>query len=188
VLVVLVGGGVAYAMHHKKAAPTSSQTANNTQTSTTDANTVQSAPKPDKCSTNTLGQNVIVSISERHMWACAGSASQYDSPVVTGIAYLAADLTPTGTYHVYGKLTDQTLKGCDSTGCWNDPVSYWMPFLDNQYGTYGFHDATWRADKDFGNIDPNSANASHGCVELPLAAAKWLYEWAPVGTTVTIES
>jgi lipoprotein-anchoring transpeptidase ErfK/SrfK len=63
-----------------------------------------------------------------------------------------------------------------------------MPFLDNQYGTYGFHDATWRKDSEFGKVDPNSADASHGCVELPLATAKWLYSWAPVGTAVTIES
>jgi lipoprotein-anchoring transpeptidase ErfK/SrfK len=80
------------------------------------------------------------------------------------------------------------LTGCDTTGCWKDPVYYWMPFLDNQYGSYGFHDATWRADSAFGNINPDSADASHGCVETPLATAKWLYNWDQVGTTVTIES
>jgi lipoprotein-anchoring transpeptidase ErfK/SrfK len=63
-----------------------------------------------------------------------------------------------------------------------------MPFLDNQYGTYGFHDATWRKASEFGNISPTSQEASHGCIELPLASQKWLYNWAPVGTTVTVES
>jgi lipoprotein-anchoring transpeptidase ErfK/SrfK len=63
-----------------------------------------------------------------------------------------------------------------------------MPFLQNKHGTYGFHDATWRNNSDFGNIDPNSKDASHGCVELPLNASHWLYEWAPVGTTVTIKN
>ena len=140
------------------------------------------------CAGNTLDQLALVSISQRHMWACDGSKTVYDSPVITGIDYLAADITPVGTYHVYAKITDTTLRGSDTTGSWSDPVSFWMPFLHNQYGSYGFHDATWRAASDFGNISPNSSDASHGCVELPLATASWLYSWAKVGTTVTIES
>lgn len=47
-----------------------------------------------------------------------------------------------------------------------------MPFLGNQYGTYGFDDAIWRADSERGSISLNSKDASHGCVELPLATAK----------------
>jgi lipoprotein-anchoring transpeptidase ErfK/SrfK len=140
------------------------------------------------CAGNSLGKLVLVSVSQRHMWACEGATTAYDSPVVTGIQYLAADLTPVGTYHIYGKQTDLTLTGSDTTGSWSDPVSYWMPFLHNQYGSYGFHDATWRAPSDFGNISPDSADASHGCVELPLASAAWLFNWASVGTTVTIEN
>jgi len=146
------------------------------------------ATPPNPCASNTLSQLVLVSISQRHLWACQGSQSVYDSPVVTGMEFLAADLTPTGTYHIYGKETDLTLTGSDSTGSWSDPVSYWMPFLHNQYGSYGFHDATWRPNSAFGNISPDSSDASHGCVELPLATAAWLYNWTYVGTTVTIES
>jgi lipoprotein-anchoring transpeptidase ErfK/SrfK len=138
------------------------------------------------CSGNTAHKLIIVSISGRHLWACAGSSQQYDSPVVTGQQKLAADLTPTGTYQIYGKQTNLYLAGSDSTGSWNDYVYYWMPFLHNQYGTYGFHDATWRDNSAFGNIDPYSSQGSHGCVELPLATAKWLYSWAENGTTVNI--
>jgi lipoprotein-anchoring transpeptidase ErfK/SrfK len=140
------------------------------------------------CDSNNLSQLILVSISQRHLWACDGKTVVYDSSVITGMSFLAADLTPTGTYHVYAKETNLYLKGCDSTGCWNDYVNYWMPFLDNQYGEYGFHDATWRTANEFGNISPNSTSASHGCVEMPLAAAKWLYGWAVIGTTVQIEA
>ncbi|HEX3568197.1 MAG TPA: L,D-transpeptidase [Candidatus Saccharimonadales bacterium] len=153
---------------------------------------VTPTPKPaaptGPCASNTLNKLALVSISQRHMWACEGTSQVYDSPVVTGMESLAADLTPPGTYHISSKQTNLDLKGSDSTGSWNDHVSYWMQFLYDQYGAYGFHDATWRSDSDFGNIDPNSSQASHGCVELPLATAAWLYNWAPVGTTVTIES
>lgn len=148
----------------------------------------QVKPTSTACQNNDLAKLILVSISQRHLWACSGAAQDYDSAVVTGMMNLPADLTPVGTYHIYAKQTDTYLKGSDSTGSWNDYVYYWMPFLTNQYGEYGFHDATWRPDSAFGNIDPNSNDGSHGCVELPLATAHWLYDWAAVGTTVTIES
>lgn len=147
-----------------------------------------SPPPPTACSGDTLSQEVIVSVGQRHLWACDGTTVSYDSAVVTGMENLAADLTPVGTYHIYGKQTNLYLAGSDSTGSWNDHVYYWMPWLSDQYGVYGFHDATWRQPTDFGNISPYSSNASHGCVELPLATAKWLYGWASIGTTVQIIS
>lgn len=140
------------------------------------------------CVSNQLNQLILVSISQRRLWACNNTNVAYSSSVVTGMEFLAADLTPTGTYHIYAKETDQHLVGHDSTGSWDDFVYYWMPFLDNQYGEYGFHDATWRPANAFGNISDESTNASHGCVECPLATAKWLYGWAQIGTTVTIVS
>jgi lipoprotein-anchoring transpeptidase ErfK/SrfK len=141
-----------------------------------------------QCAGNTLDKQVFVSIADQHLWACDGTTSEYDSAVITGIAAHPDTLTPTGTYYVYGKYTDTTLKGCDSTGCWSDPVSYWMPFLHNQYGSYGFHDATWRDPSLFGNVSPSSSNGSQGCVELPLATAAWLYNWISDGTAVTIKA
>ncbi len=150
------------------------------------------APAPTSttgpCSANKTGQLIRVSISQRHLWACQGSQMAYDSAVITGMTAHASTVTPAGTYHIHSKHTNLTLTGSDETGSWSDPVHFWMPFLNNQYGTYGFHDATWRAADAFGNISPNSADASHGCVELPLGASQWLYDWSRVGTSVTIES
>lgn len=186
--VVIIGSGLIFAYHGSKAMttpPKSTTTAiasSNTQTVTTPVQ------PPNACASNALPQLILVSISQRHMWACAGSTTVYNSAVITGMEFLPADLTPTGTYHIYAKVTNQYLKGCDTTGCWNDYVNYFMEFLDNQYGIYGFHDATWRTADDFGNISPNSTDASHGCVEMPLAAAAWLYKWSNIGTTVTINA
>jgi lipoprotein-anchoring transpeptidase ErfK/SrfK len=169
--------------------PTAAKQTTATQKSQPAGSSPAVAIKPtNACASNTLAQLILVSISQRHLWACNSSTEVYDSAVVTGMENLAADLTPVGTYHIYAKETGVTLKGSDSTGSWDDYVYYWMPFLDNQYGAYGFHDATWRPANAFGNISPYSSNASHGCVECPLATAKWLYGWASVGTTVTIES
>lgn len=140
------------------------------------------------CAGNNLGELIKVSISLRQLWACQGTSLAYQSAVVTGDENYADTLTPLGTYHIYAKETDTTLTGSSSLGSWHDYVYYWMPFLYNQYGAYGFHDATWRPANAFGQISPYSSNASNGCVELPLATAKWLYSWDHVGTTVQIVS
>ena len=198
-LLVAVGGAVAYGLNHEtnKPTPKHNTVASTTPSHKTSATTGKTVPAPSPvqnyCAGNSLSQLILVSISKQRLWACSASTPLYDSAVVTGMEQYPADLTPLGTYHIYAKQTDLDLKGCDSTGCWDDPVSYWMPWLDNQYGQYGFHDATWRKPSEFGNVNiyaPETAAVvgSHGCVELPLATAKWLYNWSSVGTTVTVES
>lgn len=142
----------------------------------------------DACATNTLDKLIVISIDKRQLTACETTKKVHQAAVITGMAAHPDTVTPTGTYHIYAKSKDQTLTGSDAAGSWNRPVSYWLPFLDNQYGIYGFHDATWRPNDDFGKISPNTPDASHGCVELPLATSAWVYDWAQVGTTVTIES
>jgi hypothetical protein len=190
VMLIVVAAASLFA-YHAVASPAKVTPADSTQKTQTSPSTSQQASATktvNECAGNTLSQELLVSISKRHLWACAGATTKYDSAVVTGQEKLAADLTPTGTYHVYSKQTDLYLNGSDSTGSWHDYVHYWMPWLSNKYGIYGFHDATWRKASAFGNISPNSSDASHGCVELPLATAKWVYDWAPIGTTVKIVS
>lgn len=133
-------------------------------------------------------KTIIVSIGQRHLWACEDGKVAYDSAVVTGDMNNPENLTPTGSYQIYAKQTDRTLSGSDTKGKWDVHVNYWMPFLHNQYGSYGFHDATWRDNDEFGNVDPYSSAASHGCVELPLMASKWLYDWSAVGTQVVVQA
>jgi hypothetical protein len=146
------------------------------------------AKATNHCAGNTQNKLIVVSISQRHLWACQGEKSVHDTPVITGNTSYEATLTPPGDYKVYGKQTDTRLTGTDVTGSWDRPVDYWMPFLTNEHGTYGFHDANWRPNGEFGKVDPGSSEASHGCVELPTASMKWLYHWAPVGTALTIKS
>ncbi len=185
VLVVLVGAGLFLRQHHQI---TLKQTAAKAvATAKVDAAKAAAVELASHCAGNTLSQKIIVSISSQHMWACADTIQKYDNAIITG-KQLNDDLTPLGTYRVYTKETNTRLKGCDSAGCWDDPVSYWMPFVIVSGGTIGFHDASWRTAADFGSIGTSSPNGSHGCVEMPLAAAKWLYDWAPIGTTVVVQS
>ncbi|MBQ4482310.1 MAG: L,D-transpeptidase [Lachnospiraceae bacterium] len=96
------------------------------------------------------------------------------SDVVTGNARAHHD-TPKGTYTLYGKSTNRTLKGADYEAF----VKYWMPFT----GNYGIHDASWR--KSFGG-SIYQTSGSHGCVNLPGSMAEALFNQVSVGTMVVI--
>jgi lipoprotein-anchoring transpeptidase ErfK/SrfK len=181
---ILLAGGLIFAVSHHYAARPSQPV----RKAAPSVHRAPVQPAVTQCTPNKLSQIVFVSVSQRKLWACGGSKLLYQSPVVTGYEGDPSDATPLGTYQIFTKESNVTLTGSDNLGSWSDPVSYWMPFLFNQYGAYGFHDATWRADSAFGNIDPASPSASHGCVELPLPTAKWLYSWIQDGTSVTIES
>lgn len=149
----------------------------------------QLASKDNPCTDNSLDKMVLISISSRRAWACEKNKQVKESPIISGMESVESTKTPVGTFKIYAKAKDTVLSGTDpTTGQWREPVSYWMPYHDNQYGTYGFHDAPWRQPGEFGNIDPNSMNGSHGCVQLPTAMAKWVYDWAPIGTTVVVKS
>lgn len=188
-LLLILGIGFWFGFRDSGGGNKSSQQPAVASTSASQATASQSeATAINNCDGNELDKLIKISIDKRRMWACEQTKSVHSSSVITGLKNHPETETPHGTYKIYGKMTNTTLTGSDSRGAWKYPVHYWMPFLDNQYGTYGFHDATWRANSDFGSISPESEKASHGCIELPLASAKWLYDWAPVGTTVKVES
>lgn len=83
--------------------------------------------------------------------------------------------TPTGTYPIQYKENDATLTGED----YETPVKYWMPFN----GNIGFHDAYWR-NKFGGKIYKTSG--SHGCINMPPAAAKVMFENIKRGVAVLV--
>lgn len=87
--------------------------------------------------------------------------------------------TPTveGTYKIYTKLASQDMSGPNADGTrYSQPD---VPYVNYFYADYAIHGVYWRPDSYLGNI-----NASHGCVGMNVTQAGWLYNWAPVGTTV----
>jgi lipoprotein-anchoring transpeptidase ErfK/SrfK len=79
--------------------------------------------------------------------------------------------TPPGLFHIYLKLRYDDMEGADY---YLPKVPYVMYF----YQAYALHGTYWHAN--FGQP------ASHGCVNIPTDHAAWLYEWAAVGTLVSI--
>lgn len=101
--------------------------------------------------------------------------------VVNGPFYMVpgAPETPTvtGTYHVYLKYEKQTMRGKNADGTsYETPDVPWVTYFT---GSYALHGAPWRSSFGWGG-----EGGSHGCVNMPVSAAKWIYDWSEIGTTV----
>jgi lipoprotein-anchoring transpeptidase ErfK/SrfK len=95
--------------------------------------------------------------------------------------------TPTGTFHIYRKVSPITLISPwpTSSPYYYTPenAAYAMEFLG---GGFFIHDAPWEPASTFGPGSQNGVDASHGCVHMPTPTMAWLYAWSPIGTTVII--
>ena len=86
--------------------------------------------------------------------------------------------TPVGQYKIFEKLAVQDMHGYNPNGTqYFQPHVRWINYFLT--GGYAVHGNYWRPESWFGN-----RNSSHGCVSLPDEEAKWVYDWAPIGTTV----
>ena len=86
----------------------------------------------------------------------------------------AATPTVTGTYKVYLQYESQTMRGLEPNG--KEYVAENVPWVSYFYQGYAFHGAGWRSS--FGYSD------SHGCVNMPISEAQWIYNWVDTNTVV----
>ncbi|MBO5551734.1 MAG: L,D-transpeptidase, partial [Lachnospiraceae bacterium] len=102
------------------------------------------------------GQTYVdINITEQKLTYYQNGVPTLVSEIVTGNESAGHD-TPQGTFQVYNKATNRTLRGRGYASF----VKYWMPFT----GNYGMHDASWRGS--FGG-EIYKTNGSHGCVNMP---------------------
>lgn len=136
------------------------------------------------------GHLIVVSLSKQILHAYLNGRLVYTTLVTTGMRGLE---TPTGTWQVYGKVTNVIFHSPWPPG---SPYYYKPEFvhyvLEYDAPYIYLHDATWRSvfgpGTQYPHKDPKFGNetGSHGCVDMPLNAAAWLYNWAPIGTTVQV--
>lgn len=122
---------------------------------------------------------VEIDLTGQHVYMIKDGALVWDAPCVTGNIAKKYD-TPAGIYTLTYKERNRVLRGrkrADGTYEYESPVSYWMPFN----GGIGLHDANWRGS--FGGTIYKS-NGSHGCVNLPPAKTKALYDMVYKGIPV----
>lgn len=122
---------------------------------------------------------VEIDLTGQHVYMFKDGVQVWDAPCVTGNVSKNYT-TPPGLYTLAYKQTDKVLRGKkmpDGSYEYESPVKYWMPFN----GGIGLHDADWRS-KFGGTIYKNGG--SHGCVNLPPAKVKELYDLVYKGIPV----
>lgn len=122
---------------------------------------------------------VEIDMGNQHVYLYKDGAVVWDAPCVTGNVEKNYT-TPEGIYSLNYKQTDRVLRGAkqaDGTYEYESPVDYWMPFN----GGIGLHDADWR--QKFGGTIYKYAG-SHGCINLPPAKTKALYDQVYAGIPV----
>lgn len=138
-----------------------------TATSTHESTPIASATRPASPTPGpptaqpVLGEKWIdVDLSAQTLVAYDGAVEVLRTTVSTG-----APQTPTvtGRFRIFSKLVSQTIGG-------NDYVQANVPFIMYFYDDYCLHGAYWH--NDFGRAH------SHGCVNLPIPDAQWLFQWA----------
>lgn len=115
---------------------------------------------------------VEVDLTKQKVYLFVDGQQILETDCVTGNARRRMN-TPEGIYAMTYKTRNAILRGRG----YATHVNYWMPFNKG----IGLHDATWRS-KFGGEIYARSG--SHGCVNLPLEAAKSIYEYVGKGFPV----
>jgi hypothetical protein len=119
------------------------------------------------------GHAVVISLGQQILWAYNGRKPVLSTYVSTGRAGFE---TPPGLFYVNTKLDVQTMEGVLGGEYYHVPdVPYVMYFTNEGHALHGTY---WHSN--FGTP------MSHGCVNLPLDVAEWMYQWAPLGMTVLI--
>jgi lipoprotein-anchoring transpeptidase ErfK/SrfK len=158
------------------ATPTSTSTPTSTPTATptrTPRPTATSTPLPPPLPSPTTppasgGKWIDVNLTAQQVIAYEGNRAMLVAPVSTG---LPGTPTVTGRYRIYSKVPSQLMTG---PGYYLPNVPWVMYF----YKSYSFHGTYWH--NNFGRP------MSHGCVNMRTPDANWLYDWAPIGTSVVV--
>jgi LysM repeat protein len=125
-------------------------------------------PATTSVSAPTAGKWIDIRLASQSLVAYEGQQPVYWATVSTGTSRTP---TPKGSFRIYSKLRSGTMAGPG----YRLPN---VPYIMNFYGGYAMHGTYWH--NNFGYP------MSHGCVNMKISDAQWLYNWAPIGTLVVI--
>lgn len=130
---------------------------------------------------NDIGKTYLeVDKENQKLYAYKNGNLLLDTNIVTG--YVGKADTPKGVFYIWAKREKATLRARSrvTDERYETPVDYWMPI---DWTGVGLHDANWRSN--FGG-QIYKINGSNGCINLPPAVAKQIFETFDVGTPVVV--
>jgi len=116
---------------------------------------------------------ITIDTGKQKLFAWDNGQIVFETPVSTGMM-----LAPTvrGGYKIQRKVPLKDMKG--QVKPYKKYYIKDVPNIMYFYQSYAIHGTWWH--NAFGR------KASHGCVNVPVPASKWLYDWTPIGTRVEI--
>lgn len=133
-------------------------------------------------------ENLVYQAAEGEKWVDVSltddTVTAYVGAKVAGGPFYmvpGAPATPTvvGTFHVYLKYDTQTMRGENADGTKYETEG--VPWVTYFSGGYAMHGAPWRS-----SFGWSGYGGSHGCVNMPVDAAKFIYDWTDMGDTVVV--
>ncbi len=138
-----------------------------TTTSKRPANSSFSFDPPVVQPTNPSQVRVRLSTGAQRLYVVEGDRVLLATPVSVGTA---SSPTPKGDFRIYSKQANRRRVSSPGAGY---PMTYWMEFKP----AYGMH---------WGFVKPQPS--THGCVRMPLKAAKKAFDIIPLGAPLNVAS
>jgi len=132
------------------------------------------------------GPSRLITVSTQGQRLIAYEAGQVvvDTPVTTGRPALPTDIGAMKVLHKDAPWTMQSPWPKGSPEWYPDTVVQMVVWFTKN--GEGLHDASWQPAATLGPGSQYGPFASHGCIHVPLAAVRTLFEWAPIGTPVVV--
>ena len=123
---------------------------------------------PVKAAKNPSAVKVKISTSAQRLYVVEGDEVLLATPCCVGTS---ASPTPKGTFPIRNKVRHRRRASSPGAGY---PMTYWMEFYTPAYGMH------------WGFVKPYPS--THGCVRLPLKAAKKIFDMVRIGTPIHVAS
>jgi hypothetical protein len=140
----------------------------------TDGQEVKDGYSPTSTDRVLLEKRIVIILSKQKMQQTLGGVIMATYPVSTGRPGMA---TPKGEFKILKKYDRAWSR---MAGLW---MPWWMQFTPAGNGIHELPE--WPGGKKEGAYHLGHP-VSHGCVRLGVGPAKTMYDWAPVGTRITI--
>ena len=124
--------------------------------------------------TTTLARRIEVDLSDQRTYLYENNAVVQSWAISSG---LTPNDTPTGDFRMQAHVRIQGMGNRDLT----KPPYYYtpdVPWVSYFNGDVGFHGTYWH--------DNFGSPMSHGCINMTIDAARYVYDWAPLGTEVSV--
>ena len=126
---------------------------------------------------------IEVDLTAQHLWYYKDGKLKMQTDIVSGYDGDPQRITHSGVYKLWIKERSKTLEGAVNGVSYASYVDYW-----NNISTVGIglHDASWQGG-DFNSSKYHTPGyGSHGCINMPLDKAKYVYDNVDYGTPVFV--